>query len=170
MWNTILSMWFNIGALRTSILTMWFYILPMLATKQIAKSTAKEKAHLQSAPPAPKPKTAKELFLPLFPLRQKRINFPPLLLHICNSLNKKALHIITRVSLRAEHEQWNSCWTEALGALFRSYGFIVKLLEDISREQDVLFFLGIRFWRTLSVLSCFPSRWDIISLTQKSIF
>ena len=53
---------------------------------------------------------------------------------------------------------------------FQHYGFIVKLLEDISREQDVLFFLGIRFWRILSVLSCFPSRWGIISLTQKSIF
>ena len=57
------------------------------------KPAAQEKAHLQSAPPAPKPTSAKELFLPLFPLRQKRINFPPLLLHICNSLNKKALHI-----------------------------------------------------------------------------
>jgi hypothetical protein len=57
-----------------------------------------------------------------------------------------------------------------LWELFQHYGFIVKLLEDISREQDVLFFLGIRFWRILSVLSCFPSRWDIISLTQKSIF
>jgi len=54
--------------------------------------------------------------------------------------------------------------------IFPHYGFIVKFLEDISREQDVLFFLGIRFWRTLSVLSCFPSRWEIISLTQKSIF
>ena len=57
------------------------------------KPAAQEKAHLQTAPPAPKPTSAKELFLPLFPLRQKRINFPPLLLHICNSLNKKALHI-----------------------------------------------------------------------------
>ena len=149
MWNIILSMWFNIGALRTSILTMWFYILPMLATKQIAKSTAKEKAHLQSAPPAPKPKTAKELFLPLFPLRQKRINFPPLLLHICNSLNKKALHIITRVSLRAEHEQWNSCWTLrlaqgrlALGALFRSYGVVVKFLNDIWKRTGGSLFFG----------------------------
>jgi hypothetical protein len=53
---------------------------------------------------------------------------------------------------------------------FQHYGFIVKFLENISREQGVLFFLGIRFWRTLSVLSCFPSRWGIISLTQKSIF
>ena len=37
-----------------------------------------------------------------------------------------------------------------LRELFRHYGFIVKFLENISREQDVLFFLGIRFWRTMS--------------------
>jgi len=48
----------------------------MLATKQIAKSTAKEKAHLQSAPPAPKPKTAKELFLGLFSPPPKKNKFP----------------------------------------------------------------------------------------------
>jgi hypothetical protein len=48
----------------------------MLATKQIAKSTAKEKAHLQSAPPAPKPKTAKELFTSFLSPPLKKNKFP----------------------------------------------------------------------------------------------
>ena len=48
----------------------------MLATKQIAKSTAKEKAHLQSAPPTPKPKTAKELFPSLLSPPPKKNKFP----------------------------------------------------------------------------------------------
>ena len=48
----------------------------MLTTKQIAKSTAKEKAHLQSAPPAPKPKTAKELFPSLLSPPPKKNKFP----------------------------------------------------------------------------------------------
>ena len=46
----------------------------MLATKQIAKSTAKEKAHLQSAPP--KPKTAKELFTSFLSPPPKKNKFP----------------------------------------------------------------------------------------------
>ena len=37
------------------------------------------------------------------------------------------------------------------------------------REQDVLFFRH-SFWRILSVLSCFPSRWDIISLPKNLFF
>ena len=48
----------------------------MLTTKQIAKSTAKEKAHLQSAPPAPKPKSAKELFPSLLSPPLKKNKFP----------------------------------------------------------------------------------------------
>ena len=48
----------------------------MLTTKQIAKSTAKEKAHLQSAPPTPKPKSAKELLPSLFSPPPKKNKFP----------------------------------------------------------------------------------------------
>ena len=62
----------------------------MLTTKQIAKSTAKEKAHLQSAPPAPKPKTAKELFLSLFFPPLKKNKFPtPTPAHLQTIMNKK---------------------------------------------------------------------------------
>ena len=40
------------------------------------KPAAQEKAHLQSAPPAPKPTSAKELFLSLFSPPPKKNKFP----------------------------------------------------------------------------------------------
>ena len=48
----------------------------MMFTKQDRKPAAKEKAHLQSAPPAAKPKPAKELFLSLFLPALKKNKFP----------------------------------------------------------------------------------------------
>ena len=58
---------------------MWKYILQKRNLKLATKANAKEKAHLQTANPAPKPKSAKELFpSPLSPPLKKRINFPPL--------------------------------------------------------------------------------------------
>ena len=44
--------------------------------KLVKKSNAKEKAHLQSAPPAPKPETAKELFPSPFSPPPKKNKFP----------------------------------------------------------------------------------------------
>ena len=77
-------------------------------------------------------------------------NFKKIKHHILsmNFIKLKNLQLITRVSLRAEHEQWNSCWTLrlaqgrlALGALFRSYGVVVKFLNDIwKRTGRSLFF------------------------------
>ena len=97
------------------------------------KPAAQEKAHLQTAPPAPKPTSAKELFLPLFPLRQKRINFPPLLLHICNSLNKKALHI-TRV-----WQKWRFSATQThlwlIKVCFSASTFVVKIATFAKPEN-----------------------------------
>ena len=69
----------HIRAFETYILAFVNYILPSFFTNQTQKPTAKEKAHLQTAEPAPKPTSAKELFpSPLSPPLKKRINFPPL--------------------------------------------------------------------------------------------
>ena len=63
----------------------------MLTTKQIAKSTAKEKAHLQSAPP--KPKTAKELFPSFLSPPPKKNKFPSPTPAYFKTKLIKALHI-----------------------------------------------------------------------------
>ena len=55
---------------------MWLYTLSKLYSKQKIKPTAKEKAHLQSATPATKPKIAKELFPSLFSPPPKKNKFP----------------------------------------------------------------------------------------------
>ena len=57
------------------------------------KPAAQEKAHLQTAPPAPKPTSAKELFLPLFPLRQKKNKFSSPTPAYFKTKLIKALHI-----------------------------------------------------------------------------
>ena len=44
--------------------------------KQLKTPAPQEKAHLQSASPATKPKTAKELFLPLFFPPPEKNKFP----------------------------------------------------------------------------------------------
>ena len=69
------------------------------------KPAAQEKAHLQSATPAAKPKTAKELFPFLFSPPPKKNKFSSPTPAYFKTKLIKALHIITRVSLRAEHEQ-----------------------------------------------------------------
>ena len=69
----------HIRAFETYILAFVNYILPSFFTNQTENPTAKEKAHLQTAEPAPKATSAKELFpSPLSPPLKKRINFPPL--------------------------------------------------------------------------------------------
>ena len=74
--NHILASVNHIRAFVTYILAFVNYILPSSFTNQTQKPTAKEKAHLQTAKPAPKPMSAKELFLfPLLPTLKKRINF-----------------------------------------------------------------------------------------------
>jgi len=54
--------------------------------------------------------------------------------------------------------------------IFPHYGFIDKRFLEIQETlRRVSFFVG-DFGEFFLVLSCFPSRWGIISLTQKSIF
>ena len=60
--NHILASVNHIRAFETYILAFVNYILPSLFTNQTQKPTAKEKAHLQTAKPSPKPTSAKELF------------------------------------------------------------------------------------------------------------
>ena len=60
--NHILASVNNIRAFETYILAFVNYILPSSFTNQTQKPTAKEKAHLQTAEPAPKATSAKELF------------------------------------------------------------------------------------------------------------
>ena len=55
---------------------MWKYILQKRNLKLATKANAKEKAHLQTANPAPKPKSAKELFPSLFSPPPKKNKFP----------------------------------------------------------------------------------------------
>ena len=57
------------------------------------KPAAQEKAHLQSAPPAAKPKTAKELFLSLFSPPPKKNKFPSPTPAYFKTKLIKALHI-----------------------------------------------------------------------------
>ena len=109
------------------------------------KPAAQEKAHLQTAPPAPKPTSAKELFLPLFPLRQKRINFPPLLLHICNSLNKKALHITWVLQKRG----WSSLALKIFALLAAKNHFVFYFFVSLKKRK--WFLLGSVF---IEILVC----------------
>jgi hypothetical protein len=60
--NHILASVNHIRAFETYILAFVNYILPSFFTNQTQKPTAKEKAHLQTAEPAPKAMSAKELF------------------------------------------------------------------------------------------------------------
>jgi hypothetical protein len=60
--NHILASVNHIRAFETYILAFVNYILPSFFTNQTQKPTAKEKAHLQTAEPAPKATSAKELF------------------------------------------------------------------------------------------------------------
>ena len=57
-------------------LLSYFTILPMKFIIQTRTPAPQEKAHLQSAPPTAKPKTAKELFLPLFFPPPEKNKFP----------------------------------------------------------------------------------------------
>ena len=111
------------------------------------KPAAQEKAHLQTAPPAPKPTSAKELFLPLFPLRQKRINFPPLLLHICNSLNKKALHITWVLQKRG----WSSLALKIFALLAAKNHFVFYFFVILKKRK--WFLLGKEFIESFELLS-----------------
>ena len=69
------------------------------------KPAAQEKAHLQTAKPGSKAQFAKELFPSLFSPPPKKNKFPSPTPAYFKTKLIKALHIITRVSLRAEHEQ-----------------------------------------------------------------
>ena len=60
--NHILTSVNNIRAFETYILAFVNNILPSFFTNQTENPTAKEKAHLQTAEPAPKATSAKELF------------------------------------------------------------------------------------------------------------
>ena len=72
---------------------MWKYILQKRNLKLATKANAKEKAHLQSAPPAAKPKTAKELFPFLFSPPPKKNKFPSPTPAYFKTKLIKALHI-----------------------------------------------------------------------------
>ena len=62
------------------------------------KPAAQEKAHLHTASPASKPKSAKELFPSSFSLRQKKNKFPSATPAYSKLDGKFALHIITKFS------------------------------------------------------------------------
>ena len=109
------------------------------------KPAAQEKAHLQSAPPAPKPTSAKELFLSLFSPPPKKNKFPSPTPAYFKTKLIKALHITWVLQKRG----WSSLALKIFALLAAKNHFVFYFFVSLKKRK--WFLLGSVF---IEILVC----------------